>query len=185
MLKLCSSELFYQLHDGSWNDRVIIHACGSYQKLLLRSCWVMQKYLQATSVVQKDLLLLWLRLSQTCNLGLHFGKGSWMKEGEAEVCVVERAVEGMWSNGPGRKGRKGWVKGSPIRAQVLFVWFAALCPMLSLVPSPWSLWTKRELREVCVMVLYLLHPYQWPRPYFIHVNRQIKVPHIDILEPVY
>lgn len=45
MIRPDLSEFFYQLHDGSLSGRVIIHASGSYQKLLLSNCWVMQKYL--------------------------------------------------------------------------------------------------------------------------------------------
>lgn len=124
MAKSCLSEFLYQLHDGPLNGRVIIHACGSYQKLLLSNSWVMQKYLQATSVAQKELCLLWLRLSQTHNLGLHFDNRSWMKEGEANVCGWKDSGPGMWSSGPDQKGRKGGrvVKRKPHEGKhVLFV----------------------------------------------------------------
>lgn len=65
-------------------------------EVALSNCWVMQKYLQATSVAKKDLLLLWLRLSQIRNVDLHFENRSQIKEGEVEKCVVWRAVDQVW-----------------------------------------------------------------------------------------
>lgn len=129
MVKSYLSEFFYQLHDGSLNGRVIIHATGSYQKLLLSNCWVMQKYLQAASVAQKDLLLLWLRLSQIQNVGLHFENRSWIKEGEVEECVVWREVDQVWGlmDQVWREGMS--VKGSLMRANSF--------RLIGSLPYPW------------------------------------------------
>lgn len=52
----------------------------------------MQKYLQATSVAQRDLLLLELRHSHTCNLGVHFDTVGHEGRKVTLKCVVGRGM---------------------------------------------------------------------------------------------
>lgn len=76
-------------------------------------------------------------------------KCAWL-QGQLKVCdpmgqVIREAGVGE------RKPHEG--------KRILFVWFTALSLILSLMPSPWSLWIEHELSEVCVMVQYLLHSF--------------------------
>lgn len=47
---------------------------------------------------------------------------------------LKGSVPGMWSKGPGQKGRKGYVKGRPMRANG-FVWLVVW--LFGSLPYPW------------------------------------------------
>ena len=67
----------------------------------------MQKYLQATFVAQRDLLLLELRHSHTCNLGVHFDTIGHEGRKVTLKCVVGRGVAGavvQWARLGGKGG---------------------------------------------------------------------------------
>lgn len=131
-------------------------------------------------MAQKYLLLLCLRLSSIYNLGL--------KKARLSVHGLKGSGQGVWSNGPGQKGRKGCVKGSFTRANGFFKWFVCL------IGSPLCPWWHRSClaRRVNELDINWVKSVEWYCVcsnnindhilILVSVNTQLKLPHINILE---